>query len=138
MDTERASPTYPTQLLHAMLRVADLDRSLAFYAEHFGLREIRRLHFPDIPRTLVFIGHPGASPATMQLELWHEPGQPCAPEGPQGHVGIAVHDIDAFVARLADRGVKVLQAVGALRPGGRRLALIADPDGHELELLAQH
>jgi lactoylglutathione lyase len=136
--SEETRSAHPAQLLHAMLRVANLERSLAFYAEHFGLREIRRLHFPEIPRTLVFIGHPEANGATMQLELWHEPAQPSAPTGPQGHVGIAVHDIDAFVARLAARGVAILQPVGALRPGGRRLAVIADPDGHELELLAQN
>lgn len=119
-----------------MLRVADLERSLAFYAMHFGLQEIRRLHFADVPRTLVFIGMPQASTEAMQIELWHEPGQPTAPQGPQGHIGIAVHDIDGFVAQLATRGVKVLQPVGALRPGGRRLAIVADPDGHEIELLA--
>lgn len=133
-----APPEQSTQLLHAMLRVADLERSLTFYAEHFGLREIRRLHFPEVPRTLVFIGHPDAAVDAMQLELWHEPGHPCAPSGPQGHVGIAVDDIDAFVERLAVSGIEILQPVGSLRPGGRRLAMIADPDGHELELLARN
>ncbi len=141
------------QLLHAMLPVADLGRSLEFYSEHFGLTEIRRISFPEIPRTLVFIGSAEAGAAAMQLELWHEPGAAdcqqttdvrvagsAAPTGSgehrRGHIGIAVVGIDAFVSQLAAHGVKVLQPPAELRPGGRRIAMIADPDGHEIELLA--
>lgn len=120
-----------------MLRVTHLDRSLAFYAKHFGLQELRRIHMPEKRRTLVFIGTPGADPHAMQLELWHEPSP--APETwshSRYHIGINVPDIDAFVARLQESGIEVLQPVAALRPGGRRLTMIIDPDGHELELLS--
>jgi catechol 2,3-dioxygenase-like lactoylglutathione lyase family enzyme len=100
------------QLLHAMLPVADLGRSLEFYREHFGLTEIRRISFPEIPRTLVFMASTEAGAAAMQLELWHEPGVwsggSAAPDHAgtrlHGHIGIAVAGIDAFVARLATRG----------------------------------
>ncbi len=142
----------PPQLLHAMLPVADLERSLVFYRRHFGLVEIRRIAFPEIPRTLVFLGHPAAGPAAMQLELWHEPAAggptPSPAESPhggplqaassnalRGHVGIAISGLDAFYAGLVSAGVTTLRAPAALRPGGRRIAMIADPDGHELELL---
>lgn len=132
------------QLLHAMLPVADLDRSLEFYREHFGLTEIRRINFPEIPRTLVFMASAEAGAAAMQLELWHEPGAWSGSSAASdhtgtrlhGHIGIAVAGIDAFVAQLATRGVKVLKPPAELRPGGRRIAMIADPDGHEIELLA--
>lgn len=117
-----------------MLPVADLERSLAFYARWFGLVEVRRIPFPDIPRTLVFLAQPDAGPAAMQIELWHEPGQTHAPSA--GHVGIGVRELHTLVAALAADGVTVLRPPAALRPGGRLIAMIRDPDGHELELLA--
>jgi lactoylglutathione lyase len=119
-----------------MLRVSDLERSLAFYSRHFGLREQRRIAFPEIPRTLVFLAAAEDDGRGMQLELWHEPALPVGAVITDGHLGIGVHDIDTFVANLSERGVPVHQTPRALRPGGRRIALIADPDGHELELLA--
>ena len=124
------------RLLHAMLRVRDLQHSVAFYERHFGLREQRRIAFPEIPRTLVFMAATGDDGAGMQLELWHEPGDHVGPVSLNGHLGIGVHHIDEFVTALAAQGVPVQQAPRALRPGGRRLAIITDPDGHELELLA--
>ena len=124
------------RLLHAMLRVSDLDRSLTFYAQHFALRELRRIVFPEIPRTLVFLEAAGDDGTGMQLELWHEPALPVDAVRSNGHLGIGVHDIDAFVTNLARLDVPVHQTPRALRPGGRRIAVIADPDGHELELLS--
>lgn len=130
------------RLLHAMLPVSDLERSLAFYARWFDLVEQRRIHFPEIPRTLVFLANRGADAVAMQLELWHEP---LATTGAvpshssvalSGHIGIGVRDILGLVAALRVAGVSVLRAPAALRPGGRVIAMIQDPDGHELELLA--
>lgn len=128
-----------------MLPVGDLARSLAFYREYFSLVELRRIELTTPARTLVFLGLEndlGGDGGSMQLELWYEPARhrPQPTEGPmesmlRGHVGIAVSGIDAFVDRLAAAGVAVLQRPAALRPGGRRLAMIADPDGHEIELL---
>lgn len=136
------------QLLHAMLPVSDLARSLAFYREHFSLVELRRIELTTPLRTLVFIGaengsgSDGSDGSAMQLELWHEPARnhnlstvAPAESSLRGHIGIAVSGIDACIDRLATAGVKVLQRPAALRPGGRRLAMITDPDGHEIELL---
>ncbi|MBU3672204.1 MAG: lactoylglutathione lyase [Sinobacteraceae bacterium] len=136
MSPESPRPLTSPRLLHAMLRVSDLQRSLDFYERHFGLREQRRIAFPEIPRTLVFLGANGDDGAGMQLELWHEPIGPVEAVSHNGHLGIGVHQIDEFVATLAAQGVPVRQSPRALRPGGRRLAIITDPDGHELELLA--
>lgn len=133
------------QLLHAMLPVSDLARSLAFYREHFSLVELRRIELTTPMRTLVFIGAEdgsGGDGSAMQLELWHEPARnhnlstvAPAESSLRGHIGIAVSGIDACIDRLATAGVQVLQRPAALRPGGRRLAMITDPDGHEIELL---
>ncbi len=96
-------------------------------------------------RTLVFLGAANdfsGDGGSMQLELWYEPERerqtPTAAATKsklRGHVGIAVSAMDAFVDRLDASGVQVLQRPAALRAGGRRLAMIADPDGHEIELL---
>lgn len=141
MSAERSA--HAPRLLHAMLRVSDLERSLAFYARWFALVEVRRIHFPEIPRTLVFLGHAGADPAAMQLELWYEPSadapghEPARTHEPaRGHVGLGVRDIHGLVAALGAAGVEIRRSPAALRPGGRIIAMIGDPDGHELELLA--
>lgn len=121
-------------LLHAMLPVSDLERSLAFYAEFFGLREIRRIELELPTRTLVFLGTASADPHSMQLELWYEPGQNVHPT--TGHIGIGVKDIAEHLAQLRAGGVPILKEAAALRPGGRIIAVVADPDGHEIELLS--
>jgi catechol 2,3-dioxygenase-like lactoylglutathione lyase family enzyme len=81
-----------------MLPVSDLERSLAFYAEFFGLREIRRIELEQPTRTLVFIGTASADPKAMQLELWYEPGQSVQPIS--GHIGIGVTDPDGHEIEL--------------------------------------
>ena len=127
-----------SRLLHAMLRVANLERSLAFYREFFDLQELRRIELVAPTRTLVFIAPTDANAGDMQLELWHEPE--CRPvnavQPNAGHVGIGVSDIVTCVEQLRAKGVPILQEPAALRPGGRIIAIITDPDGHEIELLS--
>jgi lactoylglutathione lyase len=127
------------QLLHAMIRVGDLDRALAFYCGLLGLREVRRIGVPEQGLTLVFLGYPDAPPNSMQIELWHEPsatGAQTEAGAHGGHVGIGVRRLADCVASLAAQGVPVRRAPGPMRPGGRLIALVEDPDGHEVELLA--
>lgn len=127
-------------LLHAMLRVHDLPRALSFYCDVLGLREIRRIVFEQEGRTLVFLGMTNADGTPrdgMQIELWHEgDGVQIEHLSRAGHVGIGVRDIDTCVARLAAAGVEILKMPAPVRPGGRVIAMIRDPDGHEIELLA--
>jgi len=136
MRDEAASDATPfrPRILHAMLRVRDLDRSLAFYCGLLGMRERRRIRIGD--RTLVFIGF-DAWPEGAEIELWHEAaGEPRPLTGAgAGHVGIAVDRIVECCAWLAARGVAIIHGPAPLRPGGRPLALLHDPDGHEIELL---
>lgn len=128
------------QLLHAMLHVRDLPRALGFYCDVLGLRELRRIVFETEGRTLVFLGMPdeiAGGSGGMQIELWHE-RDGLAIEHPQraGHVGIGVRDIVGCVATLAAAGIEILKNPAPVRPGGRVIAMIRDPDGHEIELLA--
>jgi lactoylglutathione lyase len=159
--TEATAAPYSPRYLHVMLRVRDLDAMLGFYCGRLGMCEQRRIEFPAQRYTLVFIGY-GEDAGGPQLELWQDwdagldagggahtladavaradaPGH-AAPGGVRrsgfGHVGIGVRNIDDCVRDLAGQGVAVLREPGAIRPGGRRIALLADPEGNEVELLA--
>lgn len=135
--TESAVGAHAPQLLHAMVAVADLDRSMEFYCALLGMREIRRIRVPERGLTMVFLGYADAPAGAMQIELWHEAGVlPAQPAAHASHVGIGVRDLPGCVAALAARGVRVLREPGPMRPGGRPIAIVADPDGHEVELLA--
>ncbi len=129
------------QLLHTMIRVRDLQRMLDFYCGMLGMRELRRIEFPLDRYTLVFIGYDTAGP---QVEFWHDwPDRPLAREAPAAthsahafHLGIGVRDIEGACAALAAAGVPIRRGPAAMRPGGRVIALLDDPEGNEVELLA--
>ena len=140
MNSSSLLAAHRPQLLHAMLRVRDLSRALDFYCGVLGLRELRRIVFEAQGRTLVFLGMSddvASGPGGMQIELWHE-SDGIAIDHPSraGHVGIGVRDIVGCVATLAAAGVEILKDPAPVRPGGRVIAMIRDPDGHEIELLA--
>lgn len=137
-DAESPLAAHTPRLLHTMLVVRDLDAMLGFYCGLLGMHEIRRIEFPADGYTLVFIGF-GTAPDVAQIEFRHEWGaaagtRPAA--GWQGHFGIGVHDIEGACMRLAERGVPVHRAPAPMRPGGRVIALLEDPEGNEVELLA--
>jgi lactoylglutathione lyase len=146
------------RLLHTMIRARDLPRMLEFYCGLLGMREIRRIEMPELRRTLVFAGY-GSTPAEAQVEFWHDwdeagaaavpsPGRaPVTAPVPEPtcrtsrgthpfHLGIGVRDIHGCVRELASRGVKITREPGPIRTGGRVIALLEDPEGHEVELLA--
>lgn len=125
------------RLLHAMLPVRDLEVMLGFYCGLLGMREIRRIEFPAERYSLVFIGYETA-PEAPQVEFRHDWDAKPATAGRvrEGHLGIGVRHIEAAVAALAARGVPIRRPPGAMRPGGRVIALIEDPEGNEVELLA--
>lgn len=146
MTTPADSPTplaaHAPRLLHTMLSVRRLEPMLAFYCGLLGMREIRRIEFAGEGYTLVFIGFDTA-PDAPQVELRHDWAAPAALPAAEsmgsrwtGHLGIGVHDIETACAQLAARGVPIRRAPGAMRPGGRVIALIEDPEGNEVELLA--
>ncbi len=129
---------FEPRLLHTMLRVHDLPGMLDFYCAVLGMRELRRIEMPELRRTLVFIGF-GSAPSDPQVELWHDwdtAGTSVPREASAGHLGIGVRDIEQCVRALAAAGVRVTREPAPLRPGGRVIAMIEDPEGHEIELLA--
>ncbi|MBL4789747.1 MAG: lactoylglutathione lyase [Kordiimonadaceae bacterium] len=131
----------PHRFLHAMIRVDDLDISLAFYLNTLGMRLLRREDYAEGRFTLAFIGY-GDEEFGTALELTHNwDASPRAHGTRFGHLALAVKDIYAVTAALEKAGVPVTRAAGpmAFRPEGKDsadvIAFIRDPDGYQIELI---
>lgn len=125
------------RILHTMLRVRDLDRSIDFYTRHLGMTLIRRKDYPDGKFTLAFLGY-GPESAGAVLELTYNWDRPDGYElgSAYGHIAIGVPDVPAVCAKLAADGVKI--PIGPKpSPGGKTLAFVEDPDGYRIELLTR-
>ena len=123
------------RILHTMLRVGDLDRSLAFYTEVLGMRELRRQDYPSGRFTLAFVGY-GPESASAVLELTHNWDTPAYEIGTGfGHVAIEVADAYAACAAIKARGGKVVREAGPMKHGTTVIAFVEDPDGYKIELI---
>lgn len=117
--------------LHTMVRVSDLDRSLAFYRDALGLEEVSRKDVPQGRYTLVFLAAPGDRAAQVELTFNWDPE---VYQGGRnfGHLAYGVDNIYASCQRLLDHGVTVLRP-----PRDGRMAFVRSPDGISIELLQQ-
>lgn len=127
---------YPTRLLHTMLRVADLDRSIAFYTQLLGMTLLRRKDYPAGEFTLAFLGYGDESYATV-LELTHNWGTQLYEKGTAfGHIALAAPDIYATCKALAEKGVSITRQPGPMKAdASEMIAFIEDPDGYKIELI---
>ena len=123
------------QLLHTMLRVGDLERSLSFYTEVLGMRLLRRKDYPEGRFTLAFVGYGEERDHTV-LELTHnwdigayEIG------GGYGHIAIGVNDIVSTCQAIAEKGGRVVRPPGPMKHGSTVIAFVEDPDGYRVELI---
>jgi lactoylglutathione lyase len=125
------------RILHTMLRVGDLQRSIAFYTEVLGMRLLRRHDYPDGRFTLAFVGFAPESEQAA-IELTHNWDTPAYELGNGfGHVAIAVPDAAAACAEIKRRGGKVVREAGPMKHGSTVIAFVEDPDGYRIELI-QH
>ena len=123
-------------LMHAMFRVADLDRAIAFYTEHLGMRVIDRREHKKNQFSQAYLGF-SDDPTHMQIELvfnWTRE-EPYVHGDSFGHVAIHVAGITALCNRLAAAGVPMPRPPRAQRHGDNIVAFIEDPDGHRIELV---
>lgn len=130
LDTEKF------RLLHTMLRVKDLDKSLDFYTRLMGMKLLRKQDYPGGEFTLAFVGY-GAEENNTVLELTHNWGQeaPYDLGSGYGHIAIAVPDAYAVCDRLDQAGVKIPRPAGPMKHGSRVIAFVEDPDGYKIELV---
>lgn len=124
------------RLLHTMLRVRDLEKSLHFYTTHLGLSLLRQKDYPDGRFTLAFIGYGEESSHTV-IELTHnwDRDTPYAIGEGFGHLAIGVSDIYAVCAALGAEGVTITRQPGPMKHGSTVIAFIEDPDGYKIELI---
>ena len=141
MNNNADPSALPTRILYTMLRVSNLDRSIAFYRDALGMRELRRETFAEGRFTLVFIGY-GDEASNAVIELTYNWDTNAYEHGTgYGHVALEVADINAVCKRLAQTGVKVVRDPGpmsfAVDETGERedIAFIEDPDGYRIELI---
>ena len=123
------------RILHTMLRVGDLERSLRFYTEVLGMRLLRRNDYPEGKFTLAFVGYSDES-ATAVLELTHNWGVDKYELGnAYGHIAIAVDDAYKACEEVKRRGGKVTREAGPMKHGTTVIAFIEDPDAYKIELI---
>lgn len=125
-----------SRLLHTMLRVADLERSLAFYTTVLEMKLLRRRDYPGGRFTLAFVGYDHEDKAAV-LELTQNWGRKAYEKGTAyGHVAISVPDIGAACAKLQSAGVPIVRAPGPMKlDTSEVIAFIEDPDGYQIELI---
>ena len=124
------------QLLHTMIRVFDLNKSIDFYTRHLGMKLLRRKDYPTGEFTLAFVGY-GDEADHSVIELTHNWGQkePYAIGTGFGHLAVSVSDIYATCETLAEEGIKIPRPPGPMKHGGSVIAFIEDPDGYKIELI---
>ena len=123
------------RLLHTMLRVTDLQKSISFYTDMLDMRLLRRKDFPDGKFTLAFLGYGNESESTV-LELTHNWETDSYEMGnAYGHIAIEVDDVYAACEKIKSRGGQVVRDPGPMQHGSTILAFVRDPDGYMIELL---
>ncbi len=123
------------RILHTMLRVGDLERSLAFYTDVLGMKLLRRHEVPDGKFTLAFVGYGPESEGAV-IELTHNWGTDRYELGSAfGHVALEVDDAAAACAEIKRRGGTVVREAGPMKHGSTVIAFVQDPDGYRIELI---
>ncbi|MFO7704222.1 MAG: lactoylglutathione lyase [Halopseudomonas sp.] len=124
------------RILHTMLRVGDLNASIAFYTEVLGMTLLRRKDYPEGRFTLAFVGY-GSEAEQAVLELTHNWDTPHYDLGDgYGHIAIEVLDVYKACEQIKTAGGKVVREAGPMKHGSSILAFVEDPDGYRIELLS--
>jgi lactoylglutathione lyase len=123
------------RILHTMLRVGDLDRSIGFYRDVLGMKLLRRTDRPDQKYTLAFVGYGDESQGAV-LELTYNYGVDRYDLGTAyGHVAIEVDDAKAACDAVRAKGGNVTREAGPVKGGSSVIAFVQDPDGYKIELI---
>lgn len=125
------------RILHTMIRVGDLDRSIKFYKEVLGMKLLRQKEYPDGEFTLAFIGYGEESENTV-IELTYNWGKDKYELGEGfGHIALEVDDVYQATDEIRDRGGKIIRDAGPMNAGTTIIAFVEDPDGYQIELIGK-
>ena len=123
------------RMLHTMIRVGDIDRSVNFYTALLGMKELRRRDVPDGKYTLVFVGYAEESEQAL-IELTYNYGVHSYEMGNAfGHLAVGVPDVAAACEAVRNGGGKVTREAGPVKFGTTIIAFVEDPDGYKIELI---
>ncbi|HHX83139.1 MAG TPA: lactoylglutathione lyase [Pseudomonadaceae bacterium] len=125
------------RILHTMIRVTDLEKSLDFYTKVFGMQLLRRKDYPEGKFTLAFVGY-GSEESGAVIELTHNWETDSYELGNAfGHIAIAVPDAYQACTEIEAKGGNVVRPAGPMKHGGTVIAFVKDPDGYMIELIEQ-
>ncbi len=125
------------RILHTMLRVGDLDRSIRFYTEVLGMKLLRQKDYPDGKFTLAFIGYGEESDNTV-IELTYNWGTDSYDIGNgYGHIALEVDDVYKATEEIRQRGGKIIRDAGPMNAGTTIISFVEDPDGYPIELIGK-
>jgi len=125
------------KFLHTMLRVYDLDRSIAFYRDLLGMKQLRRNEVTAGRYTLVFMGYASNAEGQAEIELTHNWDQPAPYDlgTAFGHLAVGVPDVAAACETVRTGGGRVTREAGPVKFGTTVIAFVEDPNGYKIELI---
>jgi lactoylglutathione lyase len=125
------------KFLHTMLRVYDLDRSIAFYRDLLGMKELRRTEVPAGRYTLVFMGYASNAEGQAEIELTHNWDQPAPYDlgTAFGHLAVGVPNVASACETVRAGGGRVTREAGPVKFGTTVIAFVEDPNGYKIELI---
>lgn len=123
------------RLLHTMLRVGDLQRSIDFYTQVLGMRLLRTTERPEQKYSLAFVGY-GTNPEHAEIELTYNHGVSSYDLGTAyGHIALGVPDVAAACGKIRAAGGTITREAGPVKGGTTVIAFVQDPDGYKIELI---
>ncbi|MCE2880332.1 MAG: lactoylglutathione lyase [Comamonadaceae bacterium] len=126
------------RILHTMLRVGQLQRSIDFYTQVLGMKLLRTSENPQYKYSLAFLGY-GSNPDHAELELTYNWGVDQYEMGTAyGHIALAVPDAHAACEKIKAAGGNVTREAGPVKGGTTVIAFVTDPDGYKIELIERH
>lgn len=123
------------RVLHTMIRVGDLERSLDFYSNVLGMKILRRKDYPDGRFTLAFVGY-GDESSNAVIELTHNWDTSAYDIGNgYGHIALGMENIYTACDAIREKGGKITREPGPMKHGTTEIAFVEDPDGYKIELI---
>ena len=127
------------RILHTMLRVGDLQRSIDFYTQVLGMQLLRRSENPEYKYSLAFLGFDGGNPGQAEIELTYNWGVESYDHGnAYGHIALGVPDAYAACDKIKAAGGNVTREAGPVKGGSTVIAFVTDPDGYKIELIQEN